>query len=111
MMTPRRLNTVIGIVLMVTLSPFTSSVGSAEETQAPEPLGVQVAYGAAATLLTVANVPLKAALCGATSVMSGLAYLVTFGSKPVARDASDAITAVCTGPYIITPQRLRTDPE
>lgn len=105
----RIVNVVAMVVLVSAASPFVPSAASAEEPQ--EPLGVQVAYGAASTLLTTVHVPLKAAMCGATSVMSGLAYLLTFGSKPVARDASEAIKAVCTGPYIITPQRLRTDPE
>lgn len=109
MIAPRIVNVVAVIVLVAAVTQFVPSAASAEEPQ--EPLGVQVAYGAAATLLTVAHVPLKAAMCGATSVMSGLAYLLTFGSKPVARDASEAIMAVCTGPYIITPQRLRADPE
>lgn len=109
MIAPRLLNAVVVMVLVVALSPFASSVALAEGP--PEPLGVQVAYGAASTLLTVVHVPLKATLCGATSVMSGLAYLLTFGSKPVAKDASDAIKAVCTGPYIITPQRLRAEAE
>lgn len=97
------------VVAVATLGPFGPPAASAEEAQ--ESLGTQVAYGAASTILTVANVPLKSAMCGTTAVMSGFAYLLTFGSKPVAKDASEAVKAACTGPYIITPQRLRTDPE
>lgn len=109
-MIPSRISTVVAMLALVAvLSPFISPVASAEE--APDPLGVQVAYGAASTVLTVVHVPLKAALCGATSVMSGIAYLVTFGNKPVAHDASEAVKAVCTGPFIITPQRLRAQGE
>ncbi len=96
-------------LIISVLSHFGSPVALAEEPQ--ESLGVQVDYAVASTLLTVVHVPLKVALCAVTNVMSGLAYLLTFGSKPVARDASDAIKAACTGPYIITPQRLRTNPE
>lgn len=107
MVRKRIVNAIAVCVLVAALSR--PAFASAEEAQ--EPLGVQVAYGTASTLLTVVHVPLKAALCGATSVMSGLAYLVTFGSKQVTKDASEAIKAVCTGPYIITPQRLRAEPE
>lgn len=109
-MVGRRTCYAIAVFLIVfVLSPFGSPVASAEEPK--ESLGLQLDYAVASTLLTVVNVPLRLALCTTTNVISGLAYLLTFGSKPVARDASEAITAACSGPYIITPQRLRTNPE
>ena len=105
----RIVNALVVFVLVSALSQFGFPAAWAEESQ--ESVGTQFAYGAGSTILTVVHVPLKAALCGTTAVMSGLAYLLTFGSKHVAKDASDTIMGVCTGPYIITPQRLRTEGE
>ncbi|MBI3781264.1 MAG: hypothetical protein HY278_09460 [candidate division NC10 bacterium] len=105
----RKVNAIAAFVLVSALSQFIFPVAWAEEAQ--ESVGTQFAYGAGSTLLTVVNVPLKAALCGTTAVMSGIAYLLTFGSKHVAKDASDTVKGVCTGPYIITPQRLRAEGE
>lgn len=102
-----RVNAIAVFVLVSGFSQFASPVASAEEAQ--ESAGTQFAYGAGSTVLTVVHVPLKAALCGTTAVMSGIAYLLTFGSKHVANDASDTVQGVCTGPYIITPQRLRAE--
>ncbi len=105
----RIVNALVAFVLVSALSQFIFPAAWAEEAQ--ESVGTQFAYGAGSTLLTVVHVPLKAALCGTTAVMSGLAYLLTFGSKHVAKDASDTVKGVCTGPYIITPQRLRAEGE
>ena len=105
----RVVRALVAFVVVSALSQFGSPAASAEEAQ--ESVGTQFAYGAGSTLLTVVHVPLKAALCGTTAVMSGLAYLLTFGSKHVAKDASDTVKGVCTGPYIITPQRLRAQGE
>jgi len=105
----RIINAIAVCVLVSAFSQVVSTVASAEEAQ--ESVGTQFAYGASSTLLTVVHVPLKAALCGTATVMSGIAYLLTFGSKHVAKDASDTVKGVCTGPYIITPQRLRADGE
>ncbi len=96
-------------VLVSALSQPAPTLASAEEAQ--ESVGTQLAYGAGSTILTVVHVPLKAALCGTTAVMSGIAYLLTFGSRHVAKDASDTVKGVCTGPYIVTPQRLRAQGE
>jgi len=102
-------NAITVFVFVSALSQSVSTLASAEEPQ--ESVGTQLAYGAGSTILTVVHVPLKAALCGTTAVMSGIAYLLTFGSRHVAKDASDTVKGVCTGPYIITPQRLRTQGE
>jgi len=102
-------NAIAVFVFVSALSQSVSTLASAEEAQ--ESVGTQFAYGAGSTILTVVHVPLKAALCGTTAVMSGIAYLLTFGSKHVAKDASDTVKGVCTGPYIITPQRLRAQGE
>lgn len=109
-MPPGRLVKVITMLVLISaLSRFTSPLASAEEPQ--ESVGTRFAYGAGSTLLTVVHVPLKAALCGTTVVMSGIAYLLTLGSRHVAKDASDTVKGVCTGPYLITPQRLRAEGE
>lgn len=105
----RIVNALAAFVLCCTLSQFVLPAAFAEEAQ--ESVGTRFAYGAGSTLLTIVHVPLKAALCGTTAMMSGLAYLLTFGSKHVAKDASDTVKGVCTGPYIITPQRLRAGGE
>lgn len=102
-------NAITVFVFVSALSQSISTLASAEEAQ--ESVGTQFAYGASSTLLTVVHVPLKAALCGTATVMSGIAYLLTFGSKHVAKDASDTVKGVCTGPYIVTPQRLRAGGE
>ncbi len=105
----RLINAITVFVFVSALSQSVTTLASAEEAQ--ESVGTQFAYGAGSTILTVVHVPLKAALCGTTAVMSGIAYLLTFGSRHVAKDASDTVKAVCTGPYIITPQRLRAQGE
>lgn len=109
MVRPRIVQRVAMVVFVAVLGQSVPLLASAEEAQ--ESVGTQFAYGAASTLLTVVHVPVKSALCGTTAVMSGIAYLLTFGSKHVAKDASDAVKAVCAGPYIITPQRLRAEAE
>lgn len=96
-------------VLVSALSRPTFTLAAAELAQ--EPFGTQFAYGLASPLLSVVHVPLKGALCGTTAVLSGLAYLLTFGSNYVTKDASDAVKAACAGPYIISPQRLWTQGE
>lgn len=96
-------------VIISVLSQFVSRVASAELAQ--EPFGTQFAYGFASPLVSVVHVPLKAALCGTTAVMSGLAYVLTSGNTQVTKDGSDAVKTACAGPYIITPQRLRTNSE
>ncbi len=105
----RIINAIAVLVLVLAFSQFVLPVASGEEAQ--ESVGSRFAYGAGSTILTVVHVPLKAALCGTTAVMSGIAYLLTFGSRHVAKDASDTLKGVCTGPYIITPQRLRAQGE
>lgn len=105
----RIVNAIAVCVLVSALSRPASTFASAEDAQ--ESVGTQLGYGAASTLLTVVHVPVKSALCGTVAIMSGIAYLLTFGSKHVIKDASDAVTAVCAGPYIITPQRLRAQRE
>jgi len=105
----RIINAITVFVVVSALSQSVSTLASAEEPQ--ESVGTQLAYGAGSTILTVVHVPLKAALCGTAAVMSGIAYLLTFGSRHVAKDASDTVKGVCTGPYIITPQRLRAQGE
>ena len=102
-------NAIAVCVLVSALSRPTSTLASGEEAQ--ESVGTQLAYGAGSTILTVVHVPLKVALCGTTAVLSGITYLVTFGSRHVAKDASDTVKGVCTGPYIISPQRLRAQGE
>lgn len=103
---------VSAIAVCVLVSAFSrpaSTFASAEDAQ--ESVGTQLAYGAGSTILTVVHVPLKVALCGTAAVLSGITYLVTFGSRHVAKDASDTVKGVCTGPYIISPQRLRAQGE
>jgi len=102
-------NAITVFVFVSALSQSVSTLASAGEAQ--ESVGTQFAYGAGSTILTVVHVPLKAALCGTTTVLSGIAYLLTLGSQPIAKDASDTVKGVCTGPYIITPQRLRAQGE
>lgn len=109
MVRPGIVQRVAMVVFVTVLGQSVPLLASAEEAQ--ESAGTQFAYGAASTLLTVVHLPVKSALCGTTAVMSGIAYLLTFGSKHVTQDASDAVKAVCTGPYIITPQRLRAEAE
>lgn len=105
-MTRYRAATVLGgCMVMAALGQFGAPVASAED--ARESAGTQVAYTVGSTLLTIVHIPLKAALCGTAAVMGGLTYLLTVGNPPVARDASDTVQGVCTGPYIITPERLR----
>jgi hypothetical protein len=104
-MARRRIVNVIAVCVFVSaLSRPASTFASAGLAQ--EPFGTQFAYGSAGAFLSVVHVPLKAALCGTTAVLSGLGYLATFGSNYVAKNASDAVKAACTGPYIISPQRL-----
>ena len=98
---------VAGGVVMSTLSGLGVRVALAED--AEEPRSGPAAYIAASTALTVVHAPLKAALCGTSVVLGGLAYLLTFGRPAVAKDASDTVKGVCTGPYVITPTRLRTE--
>jgi hypothetical protein len=105
----RIVNAITVCVLVSALSRPVSTFAAAKLAQ--EPFGTQFAYGFASPLLSVVHVPLKAALCGTTAVLSGLAYLLTFGSNYVVKDASDAVKAACAGPYIISPQRLWTQGE
>jgi hypothetical protein len=101
------LKVVAGCVVMSALSGLGVPVALAED--AGESRGVPAAYIAASTALTVVHAPLKTALCGTSVVLGGLAYLLTFGRPAVAKDASDTVKGVCTGPYIITPTQLRTE--
>ena len=105
----RIVTSIVAFVLVSGLGQFASTALAAEEAQ--ESVGAQFAYGASSTLLTVVHVPLKVALCGTTTVLSGVAYLLTLGNQHVAKDASDTVKGVCAGPYIITPQRLRDQGE
>lgn len=109
MRAPRRVNAIALFVVLTALSQFTPPVASADDGQ--ESVGTALAYGAGSTLLTVVHVPVKAALCGTSVAMSGIVYLLTLGSRHVAKDASDTVKGVCTGPYLITPQRLRAEGE
>jgi hypothetical protein len=103
---------VIAIAVCVLVSAFSRPASTfASAGLAQEPFGTQFAYGFASPFLSVVHVPLKAALCGSTAVLSGLVYLVTFGSDYVTKDSSNAVEAACGGPYIITPQRLQTASE
>lgn len=98
------LSAMIVCVLVSALSRPVSSFASAELAQ--QPGGTQFAYGVASGILSAVYLPMKTALCGTTAVLSGLAYLLTFGNNGVAKDASDAVKAGCGGPYVISPQRL-----
>src|SRR5712692_8073619 len=101
------LKMIVACVVMSGLSGLRVPVALAED--AGDSRGGPAAYIAASTVLTVVHAPLKTALCGTSVVLGGLAYLLTFGRPPVAKDASDTVKGVCTGPYIITPMRLRTE--
>lgn len=100
----RIVNAIAVCVFVSALSRPASTFAAAELAQ--EPSGTQFAYGVASGILSAVYLPMKTALCGTTAVISGLAYLVTFGSNYVAKDASDAVKAGCGGPYVISPQRL-----
>ncbi len=105
----RFINGIAACILVSALSQSVPTLASAEESQ--ESVGTQLAYGAGSTILTAVHIPLKVAMCGTATVLSGIAYLATFGSRHVAKDASDTVKGVCTGPYIISPQRLRAQAE
>ena len=109
MISLRVATTIALFVLGFALGQLASTALAAEEVQ--ESAGAKFAYGAGSALLTVVHVPLKLALCGTTTVLSGVAYLLTLGNQHVAKDGSDTIKGVCTGPYVITPQRLRDQGE
>lgn len=109
-MTRKRIVNAIAVCVLVSaLSRPATTFAAAELAQ--EPFGTQFAHGFASSVLSVVHVPMKAALCGTTAVLSGLAYLLTFGSQNVTKDASDAVKAACAGPYILSPQRLWTQGE
>src|SRR5262245_13745319 len=99
---------IAGCVVMLALGRLGVPLALAEE--APESSGTPAAY-AASTVLTVVQIPLRIALCGTSVVLGGLAYLLTFGRTAVARDTSDTVTGVCTGPYIVTPTQVRPPAE
>ena len=101
-----KVKVIAGCVIMTALSGLGVPVALAED--APESRGTPAAYTAASVVLTVAHIPSKVALCGTSVVLGGLAYLLTFGRPPVAKDASNTIKGVCAGPYIITPAQLRS---
>ena len=101
-----RVKLIAGCAVMVALSRLGAPAALAED--GGESRDAPVAYAVASTVLTVVHAPLKTALCGTSMVLGGLAYLLAFGRPPVAKDASDTVKGVCTGPYIITPTRLRT---
>jgi len=82
-------------------------VTAARADDAPESRGTTAVYVAASTALTVAHVPSKVAMCGASVVLGAFAYLLTFGRPSIAKDAAHTVKGVCTGPYIITPSKLR----
>lgn len=105
----RIVNAIAVCALVSVLSRPASTFAAAELAQ--EPSGTQFAYGVAGGILSAVYLPMKTALCGTTAVISGLAYLVTFGSNYVAKDVSDAVKAGCGGPYVISPQRLWTQGE
>lgn len=105
----RRVNAIAAVLFVCTLSELFSPLAWAEEER--ESAGTQIATFAASPVLTAVHVPLKAALCATAVVTGGLAYLLTFGSEHVPKDALKMIKGVCTGPYIITPERLRADGE
>lgn len=102
----RTVKVVAGCMVMTALSPLSVPVALAED--APASRGTPAAYTAASVVLTVAHIPSKVALCSTSIVLGGLAYLLTFGRPPVAKDASDTIKGVCAGPYVVTPTQLRS---
>ncbi len=104
-MTRKRIVKAIVVCILVSAISRPASTFAAAEL-AQEPSGTQFAYGVAGGILSAVYLPMKTALCGTTAVISGLAYLVAFGSSYVAKDASDAVKAGCGGPYVISPQRL-----
>jgi len=80
------------------VEPQEQSQGSAEQKQAK-----------GTPLVSAGQVPLRAATCGATFVVAGLAYLLTVFDKEARQGPAGAIKRVCEGPYITTPEDLRGD--
>jgi hypothetical protein len=96
------------------VEPQEQSQGSTEQKQAEgTPSGKSGVEDAALTatsvLVSAGQVPLRAATCGATFVVAGLAYLLTVFDKEARQGPAGAIKRVCEGPYITTPEDLRGD--
>lgn len=58
-------------------------------------------------LVSAGQAPLRAATCGATFVVAGIAYLLTVFDREARQGPAAAIERVCKGPYITTPEDLR----
>ncbi len=68
-----------------------------------------VALGTASVLVSAAQIPLRAVTCGATTVVAGIAYLLTAFNPEARQGPADAIKQVCGGSYITTPEDLKRD--
>ncbi len=93
-------------------SPASPQEKSPEEQEKPETSdsGVveDIALGATSVVISAAQLPLRLTACGATLVVAGLASLFTIGSEEGRQGPADAIKTVCGGPYITTPQDLKS---
>jgi hypothetical protein len=80
-----------------------------QERKAASDSGVveDIALGATSVVISAAQLPLRLIACSTTFVVAGIAYLFTIGSEEGRRGPAEAITTVCEGPYITTPQDLK----
>lgn len=96
------------------VEPQERSQGSAEQKQTKgTPSGESgvedAALKATSVLVSAGQIPLRAATCGATFVVAGLAYLLTVFDKEARQGPAGAIKQVCEGPYTTSPEDLRGD--
>lgn len=79
-----------------------------EERTKSEGSGVEnAALGVTSVLVSAGQIPVRAAACGATVVVAGLAYLLTVFDREARQGPARAIEKVCEGPYVTSPQDLR----
>ncbi len=62
---------------------------------------------ATSVLVSAVQIPLRAAACGATFVVAGLAYLITVFDREARQGPAGAISRVCAGPYVTSAEDLR----
>ena len=58
-------------------------------------------------LVSAGQAPLRAATCGATVIVAGIAYLLTVFDREARQGPAAAIEQVCKGPYVTSPEDLR----
>lgn len=97
----------IGVVVTMLVSPVTSwaqqAQGTPQAQQESRPLGIELARGIAAPLLSAVYTPVKVSLGVTGAVLGGVSGFLTGGNERAAEGVWRPLTG---GTYFITPQLL-----